>query len=353
MNRTYRRCQIGGFTLIELLTVVAIIALLIGILVPSFSAARNQARRAATSGFIAAIGKAAEMFYGDNDHYPLSHGLVRSSPFQRGNAPLWGAQWIAMQLSGPDLQGYVKPVLSNDTNNDGKINRRDWHEWYSREPRRKRVYPRLGPYISPEGDNVSTPRRLIEMGVIESFDRDAFDGCGRSRGPQARPDGRSWPGCDQPVYLDAFGRPILYYAANPGARYAFTTGTRAGDLEVGRYDQYDNAGFTGSKGRHGLWADVFGRLNGVRFDGQADEDPLHPLGVFQTGGYDPRDRTRLPPPETFAAFFMDRSVFESRRKGKQGKVWPHNADTFILISAGRDGRYGTSDDVANFQPDGG
>jgi len=345
MNRTYRRCQIGGFTLIELLTVVAIIALLIGILVPSFSAARNQARRAATSGFIAAIGKAAEMFYGDLDRYPLSRGPVRSNPLHTGNTPLWGAQWIALQLSGPDLQGFVKPVLSNDANGDGKINRQDWVEWYRLDP--KRDYPRLGPYVSPDGKSVSTMRQLVETNAVVEFDGRAFDGCGGGSGPQGRPDERDWAGCDLPVYLDSFGHPILYYLANADARAPFTARTGP-DMVVGRYDQYDNAGFTGSDGRNGRWAEVFGPLEPVEFSDQSR--PRHLLDIL---GWDADAPTTEPLPETFGAFIMDRNVFEARRQGKRGKVWPHNADTFILISAGRDGRYGTGDDVTNFQPGGG
>ncbi len=30
------------------------------------------------------------------------------------------------------------------------------------------------------------------------------------------------------------------------------------------------------------------------------------------------------------------------------RPWPHRADSYILISAGVDGFYGTSDDICNF-----
>ena len=41
-----------------------------------------------------------------------------------------------------------------------------------------------------------------------------------------------------------------------------------------------------------------------------------------------------------------------RNKDIQTKVAPHNPDTFLLISAGPDGIFGTSDDIANFDHNG-
>jgi prepilin-type N-terminal cleavage/methylation domain-containing protein len=65
-----------GFTLVELLTVVAIISLLIGILLPSLSRARDQAKRLRTAALLDAIGKGIEMFHGDFKQYPDSSARV-------------------------------------------------------------------------------------------------------------------------------------------------------------------------------------------------------------------------------------------------------------------------------------
>ncbi len=61
-----------GFTLIELLVVISIIALLVSILVPSLTRAREQARQAICGGNLNGIGKSMAMYRGDNsDRYPV------------------------------------------------------------------------------------------------------------------------------------------------------------------------------------------------------------------------------------------------------------------------------------------
>ena len=56
-----------GFTLIELLVVIAIIALLAALLVPALRTAQDAARSAGCIANLSQIGKAAEMYAGDND----------------------------------------------------------------------------------------------------------------------------------------------------------------------------------------------------------------------------------------------------------------------------------------------
>lgn len=59
-----------GFTLIELMIVVAIIAILAGILIPNFVNARAQAQTSACESNLRAIATSMELFYADNQHYP-------------------------------------------------------------------------------------------------------------------------------------------------------------------------------------------------------------------------------------------------------------------------------------------
>ena len=51
-----------------------------------------------------------------------------------------------------------------------------------------------------------------------------------------------------------------------------------------------------------------------------------------------------PPPGTFEGYIWDKNV--------QAKLWPQRPDSYLLVSPGADGLYGTADDVTNFQHNG-
>jgi prepilin-type N-terminal cleavage/methylation domain-containing protein len=65
-----------GFTLIELMIVVAIIAVLAGVLIPNFVHARSQTATAACESNLRAIATAAELYFTDNQTYPASTNAV-------------------------------------------------------------------------------------------------------------------------------------------------------------------------------------------------------------------------------------------------------------------------------------
>lgn len=72
MHRTDAREAERGFTLIELMIVVAIIAILAGILIPNFVNARAQAQTAACESNLRSIATALELYYADNQVYPTA-----------------------------------------------------------------------------------------------------------------------------------------------------------------------------------------------------------------------------------------------------------------------------------------
>ncbi len=79
----HKRIDKSGFTLVELLVVVAIIALLLSILLPSLGKARTQAKRAVSSSNMRQIGIAMEMYAGDwNGASPLiTHSLQENKKY--------------------------------------------------------------------------------------------------------------------------------------------------------------------------------------------------------------------------------------------------------------------------------
>ena len=70
-----------GFTLIELLVVVSIIALLVSILLPALSKAREQAKRAVCLSNVKGLGTATVMYATDNDDWLMPHPSCWSDPW--------------------------------------------------------------------------------------------------------------------------------------------------------------------------------------------------------------------------------------------------------------------------------
>ena len=64
-----------GFTLVELLTVIAIIGLLAGILIPTVGGALDTANRAKTRTQISQLKTAIDLFHSNYHYYPLSYEL--------------------------------------------------------------------------------------------------------------------------------------------------------------------------------------------------------------------------------------------------------------------------------------
>jgi len=100
----------NGFTLVELLTVMAILAILMGILVPSLSAVQRSARKAKSTSNLRQIGGALGSYANDNNGLlpaPLfGPSTVPSNAV--GSANPRGATWEE-EIVYPYLEGQIQP----------------------------------------------------------------------------------------------------------------------------------------------------------------------------------------------------------------------------------------------------
>ncbi|MBW7904587.1 MAG: type II secretion system GspH family protein [Phycisphaerae bacterium] len=333
-----KRTRLAGFTLVELLTVIAVISLLIAIVIPAISAARNTARDTATAKQISSIDAACEIFRNDNGNYPISGGRNPFEGGQTGSPVTQGAQWLAIQLLGADQAGFVKPTLENDSNGDGRINYVDWLAWYDVSNPFSSKVSRLTPYVSPDPKTVTSAEKLAESTGTQA--------------PMLLLQGSSiFRNAYLPMFIDAHGGPLLYYVALTDLKppRPLTTGNPTAKMYLGTYDHSHNAGLTGSSGPHG---EFFGLpQRGWDFAAASTAptgQPAHPLG--RLGFANPGQVLDEWPTEepSFASVVLNRQIFESTRQGDKGRLVPFNPDRFLLISAGKDGLYGTSDDIRNF-----
>jgi len=96
----------GGFTLIEIMIVVAIIALLAGIAIPSVLRSRSTANESAAIGNLHTLANSLEMYRSVNNEYPL--------PASWG-AAMYGACPGGAGLPNPDFgpPSFCFPMLAN------------------------------------------------------------------------------------------------------------------------------------------------------------------------------------------------------------------------------------------------
>jgi len=281
-----------GFTMVEILTVVGIIAILVAVLVPTLSMVRIIAKETQQKAQLTAIDLALTAFKSDYGDYPQSNWVWGSD--------YCGAQKLAEALLGLDLLGFHP---DSDWNADGC------------DDSGKDLYPdnldptnptdlanlnaRRGPYLDAATANVFRLGKTDEHDGLfddtKELDEDTYVICDVFAT-------KSVTLADGTVVRA--GAPILYYRANTSSKM-FDTGPR--DKRI--YCCYDNAILV-----------ALGRMT----DGKA-----HKLAD-----------------DSFDYFYdEDYKIIDPKVTAMK---WPYRADSYILISAGADGLYGTEDDICNF-----
>ncbi len=340
--RTARRP--GAFTLIELLVTISIIAVLIGILVPAFSAVTSNAKKTVAMARIQNLERGLESFRNEpalGQTYPPSHSdnpdgalgvITVANPFlEVVNRAMTGANLLVYALVGADrlgTPGFSDTAADTDSdwwnNQDSTLDGGGLYEvdLTTREP----LFPR---YPSVGGSYVDETTRTS----IKSF-RELED-----EGLMTVPDGFVDGSALQPVFTDPWGRPYLYYRANRAGRRMITDP----GVSVGVYDNRDNGFLTGSsllpfKGAdfgHGMVANT-GFYSAMATTNVPPADPM----LDETTGVHDILVNDMSYSNTMERFILNPAVKQRNE--------PVNRSSFLLISAGEDAVYGTTDDIVNW-----
>ncbi|MBA7682961.1 hypothetical protein ES703_91317 [subsurface metagenome] len=297
----YRR----AFTIVELLTVMSIIMLLISLLVPSLNRVRRYALRVNQRHQFRSLDVALELFYSEWESYP------DSGQFDQLGLNYCGAMKLCEAMVGQDLLGFHPDSRFRQ---DGFNLTLDQPDLY---PARRIPTPlqpviidsqreRHGLYLNLENANAYRMGDIYDEGEVESI----F--------------GRETP--TLPVLCDVYpttmhretgrnvGMPILYYLAN-ASNLLHEYSTVPEEIAQNIYDYRDN-------------------IDLINLGLPWDAAHTHPMAE---SGLTPDGKTAAP------ALF-----YENTRNRDFVIDRPHNAESYILMSAGFDGLYGTVDDVFNF-----
>lgn len=283
-----------AFTLVEMLIVIGIIAILIALLLPALTTVKKMAKEAQQKAQFTTIELALTAFKNDYGDYPPSHGYTYLGG-QVVDDYYFGAETLTEALVGWDLMGFHPKSAwwKNGLDKDGLL--------FTYDPFKSRddngdgipdtLTERKGLYLELATANVFKLSDLFSS-VPGSFNQNNFVICDVFGAKSVTVGGK----------VVKAGNPILYYRANTSSKTI--DATAAPNEEDRIYNRMDNYNFLDSLGGKGpLW-----------------------------------DATQ------FYEYITDSKVSTTTLK------WPSNPESYLLISAGPDGKYGTKDDICNFDP---
>jgi len=298
----------AAFTIVELMTVMSIIIILIGLLVPALNRVKRYAKRVRQKAQFHSIDVAMELVNTEFDGYPDSFAQ------DEVGQPYCGAMRLCEAMMGQDLLGFHP---DSHFRSDGTIDGTGATQLYpvkgppiSDIAYNANLKTRKGPYLQLENANAYKLKDIYPDAGL--FNNERFVLCDvYTRVTNLGLAGRS-----------KIGMPILYYKANTN-----NVEHDDADPKVNIYNYLDNDQLV---------------LLGMPWN------PLvsHPIssggGLTSTGAaadpykyfYDKYEN------DDYNGGIRDKKITTAHR--------PYNSDSYILMSAGFDGEYGTRDDVFNF-----
>ncbi len=274
----------AAFTIIELLTVMSIIVILIGVLVPALNNVRKYAKKVKQLAQFNSIQSAIELFSNENDGYPPSGAL------DGAGQPYCGAMKLCEAMMGRDLLGFHPDSVFRADGLDAAGGRNIYL------PTSDNLRARMGTLLQFE--NANAYRLGIDIygpGQTAPFQENAFVLCDVYTRPMRT--GKKT------------GMPILYYKAEV-SNYLHdpNTAPTPQDSMGNIYNYWDN---------HAL-------VNLGKPWEEAGKVTTHSLAE----------------PARFYRNTRNNQITTVRR--------PYRTDSYILLSAGYDAEYGTADDICNF-----
>ncbi len=292
-----------AFTIIELLTVMSIIVILIGLLLPSLNMAKRYAKEVRQRAQFHSIGAAMELFVGNSgwgDYPPSSAMDTAATPVD-----YCGAQKLCEAMMGQDLAGFhpESRFLSDATDGTSK---KLYDTGSGLDPTaEENLKLRKGPYLQTENTSAYRLNELYPDTKITVLRPSSFVLCDVYNRVRNRTTGRG------------VGMPILYYKANKSNTIHDPNGTSGYPTATG------DASF------------IYNYM---------DNDTLVKQGApWDTAAVHPIDAAAADPEGPRRFYEMTRDKRVSITTG-----WPYRPDSYILLSAGFDGLYGTDDDIFNF-----
>ncbi|MFH1371893.1 MAG: prepilin-type N-terminal cleavage/methylation domain-containing protein [Planctomycetota bacterium] len=311
-----------GFTIVELLTVMSIIIIIMSILVPALSGARKFASRLKQKAQFYEISKGLEDFEKATGAYPDSDAL------DVNNDPYCGAMRLCEAMMGQDGMGFHPDsgfLASAGLDTQTTLTKypfdlcNRWTVAYTADQLTNLRYRDSGRYLDIENVKAYRLEDVYGNGGIAPF------GADETLYPNSvisdvflRPTIVNTT-CDSDLVGEKVGMPVLYYKADTSMVDHIANSSLVNYPYNNIYRYTDNDNLTAL---------------GLPWEPIASRTTLHPLysGSDTIAGNDVGT--------TFYQETINKRVTATPR--------PHNEGKYILISAGWDGLYGTSDDVFNF-----